>query len=141
MPMRWTLARIVMVVVIAIVLIVAFIVYNQPCSSVRIIDASIKVRTVPNRLMLGLNADTDALKFGAISPGMVATRKVNVQHPEPATVSITMAGELSPWTAISPPTFELGAGEIQEVIFDVEVPIWAAVGNYSGKAVFCISEK
>lgn len=138
--MKWILAHVVMVVIIIVLLIMAFIVSNQPCSSVRIIDASLKVRTVPNRLMLGLNADTDALKFGAISPGMAATRKVTVQHPEPAAVAVLMKGELAPWTTISPSQFEVQRGEVQEVLFDVQVPPWTAVGNYTGKAVFCIKE-
>jgi hypothetical protein len=118
-----------------------YLVYNQPCSSVERIAASIKVRTPLNRLMLGFNTDKDALRFGIISPGMVATRKVTVQHPEPATVSIMMEGQLRPWAVISPSLFELSVGETQEVVFDVEVPLWTPVGNYTGEAVFCIKEK
>lgn len=133
------------IISILAVALLAFLVYDPPCSSVKRIAAALKVRTPPQRSMLGFNTDTDALKFGIVSPGMAASRKVTVQQREKATVSIMMEGQLGSWTSISPSVFEVGAGtgvgESQEVIFDVEVPLWTPVGNYTGEAVFCIKEK
>ena len=138
---RWTiLAVIIPTAVILASLLSIVLLVKASCSSVQTIDASIKVKIIPGRGMLGLNADTDSLKFGVVSPGMIATRKVTVQHPRKAMASIAMKGQLSSWTAVSPSVVELEAGETKEVLFEVAVPAEALVGNYTGEAVFCIKE-
>ncbi len=114
--------------------------YNPPCTSVKIIDAFLKVKIIPGRGMIGLNADTDALRFGVVSPGISSSRPVKVQHPTAAEVIVTMKGDLAHWTSISPAQFNLTVGETKEVYFEVAPPFYAAPGEYTGQAVFCIKE-
>ena len=126
---------------IAIIFISVFVVRTSSCSSIEQINATIKVKIIPNRGMLGLNADTDSLKFGVVSPGITAQRKVVIEHKDEATVLVTMEGPLAVWTVINPAEFSLLPGEKREVLFDVNVPLNAFPGDYAGKAVFCIKEQ
>ncbi len=129
-------------VIVAIVLLANFFsLLRYSCSSLIKKEATLTVKIIPGMGMLGLNADTDALKFGVVSPGIVAMRKVNVQHSRDASVRARMEGELGRWTSISPAEFNLSADETKEVAFEVSVPPYALSGNYSGTAVFCIKER
>lgn len=129
------------VIVVVVLLANLFFLSGSSCTTLEKIDATLTVKIIPERNMLGLNTDTDALKFGVVSPGIAAMRKVNVQHSRDASVRARMDGELGRWTSISLSEFELSAGETKEVAFEVNVPTYALPGNYSGTAVFCIKEK
>ena len=128
-------------IIVAVVLLLnLFFLSTSSCTTLQKIDATLIVKIIPERNMLGLNADTDALKFGVISPGIAAMRKLNVQHSNAASVKVKMDGELGPWTSISPSEFNLSAGETKEVALEVSVPLYALQGNYTGTAVVCIKE-
>lgn len=129
------------VIVVIVVLINFFFLFHSSCTTLKKIDATLKVKIIPERNMLGLNADTDALKFGVISPGIAAMRKINVQHSKAVLVQVRMDGELGLWTSISPAEFNLSAGETKEVALEVNVPLYALQGNYTGTAVICIQEQ
>ncbi len=131
----------VLVVIILIMFINIYFLYSAPCTNVERRDAQLKVKIVAGRAMLGLNADTDSLNFGVVSPGIAAMRKVNIQHNADATIKASMEGELASWASISPAEFNVSAGEIREVAFEIAVPNYALPGNYSGTAVFCIKER
>jgi len=131
----------VIVFVMAIVLVVNFYVLSQhSCTTLQKIEATLTVKIIPGLGMLGLNADTDALRFGVVSPGIAAMRKIYIEHSEDAVVQVRMQGELASWTSISPETFNISQGESKEVIFEVSVPKYALPGNYTGAAVLCIQE-
>lgn len=131
----------VVVLVVAVLSANLFFLPRSSCTALQKIDATMTVKIISARAMLGLNADTDALKFGVVSPGITAMRKVKVQHPDDALVRVAMEGELARWTSISPAEFNLSAGETTEVALEVSVPNYALPGNYSGTAVFCIKEQ
>ncbi len=141
MGKRKVLIAVVFTVIIAVMLINFSFLYFAPCTRVEKMDAHLKVKIVSGRAMLGLNADTDSLNFGVVSPGIAAMRKINVQHSNAASVIVRMDGELGPWTNISPAEFNLSAGETKEVAFEIMVPLYALQGNYTGKAAVCIKEK
>jgi len=113
----------------------------SPCDHMETVNASIKVKIIPGRGMLGLNTNTDHLNFGVVSPGIMATRYVRFQHSRNASVTVTMGRDLDVWTEIRPSSFNSTAGNITEVYFDVAVPPGAPVGEYFGKAFFCIKEE
>ncbi len=140
MGKRKILAAAVLAVIIAVMLINLSFLYFASCTRVEKIEAQLKVKIVPGRAMLGLNADTDSLNFGVVSPGIAALRKVKVQHSAAATVKASLEGELASWTSISPAEFNVSAGEIKEVAFEIMVPNYALPGNYSGTAIFCLQE-
>lgn len=128
-------------IVAIVILLNLFFLSRSSCTTVEKIEATLTVKIIPERNMLGLNADTDTLKFGVISPGIAAMRKLNVQHSQAAAVQVMMDGELGPWTSISPADFNLSAGETKEVALEVSVPLYALQGNYTGTAVVCIKEE
>lgn len=129
------------VIVTVMLLIDLFFLSFYSCTKIEKVEATLTVKIIPGKSMLGLNADTDALKFGVISPGIAAMRRLNVQHSEAASVQVRMQGELASWTSISPAYFNLSAGETKEVALEVGVPRYALPGNYTGIAVICIQEQ
>lgn len=139
---NWLNDVIVIILIVIIVAMLGLIWHNWPdeCDDLQTINASITVKDIGSRIMMGLNADKDALKFGVVSPFTLARRKVMVQHSENARVFVIMAGDLQAWTTITPANFTIQKDEIAEVQFDVNVPENAPDGNYTGVAIFCINE-
>lgn len=115
-------------------------VWSSKCDVLQIINASITVKDIGSRSMIGLNADKDALKFGVVSPYTISLRKVEVQNAKATKVTVVMAGDLASWTTIDPSEFTLPEKKMQEVSFSVNVPEHAPDGNYTGTAVFCFRE-
>ncbi|MBI2666007.1 hypothetical protein HYX13_00180 [Candidatus Woesearchaeota archaeon] len=113
---------------------------ESPCTAVETVNASLKVKIIPGRGMLGFNADTDYLNFGVVSPGISIERKVRFQHSKNASITVTMGRDLDVWTTIIPSSFKSTAGRETEVSFEVVVPPGAPEGEYYGKASFCIKE-
>ena len=135
------------IAVLAIVFIIISFLLSQlnflrlQCDTIEEIDASLTVKVLPERLLLGFNADKNNLKFGSVSPGIAAKRKVYAQYSKDVAVQVFMKGDLAPWTVIEPSLFNLSGKEIKEVFFEVLVPLNAAEGDYTGKAMFCFTEK
>ncbi len=110
------------------------------CTKMESINTSVEVKTIPERALIGLNADTDSLKFGAVSPGTTGRRSIKVQSDFAALVAVSVEGGISPWVIPSPSKFGLSAKEIHEVYFELNVPLDAPDGNYLGKVNFCFQE-
>lgn len=141
MKSRKILALVIAAIAVIVSLLISITLFQSPgCIPVKRLDASIKVKVLTNLGMIGLNADTDSLKFGVVSPGISAQRYVLFQHSKPAKVVVTMNGDLEAWTGITPAEFTITPEETKEVHFDVNVPVTAAPGNYTGTAVFCLRE-
>ncbi|MBL7056570.1 hypothetical protein ISS07_06670 [Candidatus Woesearchaeota archaeon] len=83
----------------------------------------------------GLNADTDALKFGRIMPGTSAERGIEVENNAsfPLKIVITNSGVFQDWISISDNYFVLDVDDRKKVLFEVTAPDNADFGNYSGK--------
>lgn len=111
---------------------------NIPCATVDEVASSITVemRDLP---IVGLNADTDSLNFGVVSPTASAKRSINAQYSKKADVSVKAEGDFSEWVSIEPAEFSLD-GNTEKVTFDVKVPANAAEGVYTGRMVFCFRE-
>ena len=143
MNSRNTPNLIIIVICTAIIISMVILLYRNwpdPCDEIQTINASITVEDIGSRIMIGLNADRDSLKFGVVSPYTQAVRKVTLQREKDAAVTITMRGDLNRWTVISPSQFNVTAQEIKEIAFTVDVPENAPDGNYTGVAVFCIRD-
>lgn len=130
---------IVLILIIIIMATVTFINWSR-CSLIETIDASITVKDIGGRKLLGMNTDTDSLKFGAVSPGIEVKRIVKTQHSKDSSVTIISNGELSNWLKIEPEKFFLQSKETKEIQFILSVPLDATDGNYTGKVSFCFSE-
>ncbi len=133
-------------ILLAAIAVMVFVIYanwsSAPsfCTSREIIDSSVTVQAVSGRIYYGLNADRDALKFGAVSPGTEVRRSIIAQYSKDAMVTVRMLGNIAPWAIIEPRQFYLPAQAQQEVHFTLLVPGWAKNGNYTGKAEFCFVE-
>ncbi len=148
--MKWRLCA--MLLLLAVLVIAVFTALRpsaNTCSTVRDVNISLAVRTVPGRALLGMNTDTDHLNFGAVSPGITASRSMRIKHSRDASVEVgiegvierEVKGYLAEWVSITPSSFVLTEGEEQEVVFEAAIPIGAAPGNYTGRARFCVREE
>ena len=112
---------------------------SSNCSFVQSVNASIAVQEGYRRI-IGLNADTDSLRFGIASPQAVVRRTLYVNNANDAKVNVFMEGDFSDWVTIKPSEFDLKANKVQEVNFAVKVPDYPNDSDYTGKAVFCFKE-
>ncbi len=128
--------------VLVIIIMGAVTWYNWPeCSTIRFIDASVTVKTVPSKVLLGFNTDTDSLKFGTVSPGSEVKRTVITHYAQAAQVRITAEGELASWITITPAEFSLASPESLPVTVQLNIPDkYVYEGNYTGKVKFCFKE-
>ncbi len=109
--------------------------YFPSCTKTDLVNTSIQVDAKERRI-IGLNADTDSLKFGTVSPGAIVRRAMKVGYDREAEVKVTPEGDFASWFQISPAEFSLN-NKTKEVVFEVFVPENAAIGDYSGQISFC----
>ena len=83
----------------------------------------------------GLNADTDALRFGKLMHGTSAQRSVSMGNNAtfPLKVAIFKFGQMKDWVKISENNFVLKINETKSIIFEAYAPENIDFGNYSGK--------
>ncbi|MEK6969265.1 MAG: hypothetical protein AABW48_02450 [Nanoarchaeota archaeon] len=110
------------------------------CSTIDTVDSIVTVKTAELPIV-GLNTDTDGLKFGVVSPTASVKRTIKVAYTKPAAVNIQMDGDLQPWVAINPAEFEIEPNQTITVEFIVSIPEEAADGNYTGKVLFCYKDE
>ena len=106
------------------------------CDEVRLVDMSIVIETKALS-SIGVNTETDSLKFGKVSPLALVQRSLIVNDTRDAEVRVYLQGNLSKWTVVEPAEFTFKANEGRQVEFTVDVPESTLAGNYSGKALFC----
>ncbi len=125
-------------ILVLIILNLALQTYSSSCTKTDLINTSIQI-DVRERRVIGLNADTDSLKFGIVSPGAIAKRTMKVGYDQEAEVKVAPEGDFVSWFQITPSEFLIN-NETKEVIFEVLVPENTAIGNYTGKIKFCFKE-
>lgn len=124
-------------IIVAVLILNFFLFYRGPqCASIQSVNSSISIREGERRI-IGLNADTDSLKFGTMSPQTVARRSVYVTNDRDAKVAVFMEGDFASWVNITPQEFMLKTDQIQEVQFAVRVPDYPENGDYTGQVIFC----
>ncbi len=125
-------------VALVVILSTLFIFYSlwPRCSTFKSLETSLTVESA-KRSIIGLNADTDSLAFGKVSPSAGVRRSVVVNYTEDATVHIFMDSPFASWVSITPHDFNLSAGQSQEVNFNVNVPAYTPDASYTGTVVFC----
>ncbi len=95
---------------------------------------------VGQRDIMGLNTDTEALRFGTLRPGVGSSRFVEVSSKKSSWVTVQLKGSLAPWVWISNESFLLNKGNMDKIQFKLDVPNSAENGNYTGTAVFIFRE-
>jgi hypothetical protein len=130
------------IILVCFIVVGGFLIFSNPkkCDSTDSVEASIIIKEIGGRTMIGLNADTDSLKFGVVSPGIIARRSIFSEYSNSAQVIVTMQGDLNPWTTIDREQFHIDAGGREQVYFNVKVPLGTPDGNYTGRANFCFKD-
>lgn len=134
---------------IGLLLGIAFLAYitvnNWPisCDEVIPINASVTVVRGGERRLVGLNADTDMLRFGSLAPGTEVQRSFFAQISpisQPARALVTVTGNIQPWLRVEPTEAKLlpGTEKQKEFFTFLQVPRDAAEGDYSGKVLVCL---
>ncbi len=122
--------------VVAVVIIAVSFVYlwfeNFVIFSTEEVDMHIKV---VGGKMIGINTDTDAIYFGKVRKGGLATRKIIIDNNDdrPHMIQIKTFGDLSKWVYVSENNFILDPSESKNVSVSCEVPTDVEIGNYTGK--------
>lgn len=134
----------VLLLVLIIIVMAALTFFNWPeqeqCSELGLINTSITVQSGDYR-MIGLNTDTDSLRFGKVSPAAVVRRQIQVGYDSKGEVSVEMLSNFSQWTIINPRNFDVSPGERKEVLFEVVVPPGAPDSELTGIVRICFKEK
>lgn len=83
----------------------------------------------------GLNADTDAIKFGMIKSGTSGERSILINNSAkyPLRVVIIKSGYIADWVKASENNFILKENESKQINFEVFAPKDSNFGNYTGK--------
>ena len=83
---------------------------------------------------LGINVDSDSLKFGTIPPGSNGKRKITIINPFNLTVKAEteVQGEIKDWISYYPTTFYLNQNKGKEIEITINIPENQEFGNYSG---------
>src|SRR3989338_8950220 len=101
-------------VVIAIVILFStfFIFYSlwPRCSTFKTLDTSLTVE-LGKRPIIGINANTDSLALGKVSPDSGVLRSIKVNYSDDATVRVATDSPFASWVDITPATFFLPAGQ------------------------------
>ncbi len=96
----------------------------------------IPASVIVQKEVMGLNTDTDALRFGSLKPGTGSSRFVKVVSKESSWVTIQVKGNLASWVWVSNESFFLNKGDMDEIRIKVDVPDSVEDGNYTGKVIF-----
>lgn len=90
-----------------------------------------EVNVAPN---VGLNADTDKLRFGKIMPGTQGERGILITNNASyqLRVGISNYGDISRWLSISDNNFVVQKNEVKELNYTLSVPKGTSYGNYTG---------
>jgi len=82
----------------------------------------------------GLTADSDAIKFGRIMPGISSERSIFVNNKAayPLRVVILKSGYIKDWVKVSENNFILEGNESRQINFEVFAPNNVNFGNYTG---------
>jgi len=115
---------------------------NISCTKIDSLPTSIIVEKGAKNVV-GLNADTDSLNFGKVSPGSIVKRSVKVSYNKDAVVFVSINStfdNFNDWIKIDSTKFYLVANEDQEVFFSITVPLYAEDKDYFGEVLFCFKE-
>ena len=114
--------------------------WPESCDERQSINASVTVKSGSSRALIGLNADTDMLRFGTVSPGTEVKKSFLAGSNFPALVTVSTTSRLQPWLTIEPSLVTLNQREQQEIFLSLRIPQEAAEGDYSGKIFLCFKK-
>lgn len=129
---------------IIILVLVGFLVYlinpNLAWNGVDSANEIIHIQEVPvlfevtDRKVIGINLDTDALKFGAIMRGNSADRKFTVVNPfkVPVEVELNFSEDIADLVRVEQDNFVLGVNDSLESGIYVETNENTSIGEYEG---------
>ena len=84
----------------------------------------------------GLDADTDALHFGTLTPGGLGKRNMLVTPARDARLVVSFSGQAAPFMTVQPDNVRVEKGVPLRLNFTLAMPANATPGNYTGEARF-----
>ncbi len=89
---------------------------------------------VTNKVLVGVNTRTDGLYFGIVPTGDAGRRFINITNPysTPVQIQITTKGTIAFWVQPDKNYFVLNPGEATQIVVQINIPLNATVGNYTG---------
>jgi len=88
--------------------------------------------------IIGINVDSDGLHFGSPGRGGSSEREIIVNNvQEDVLATITKSGEIAGWVS-SPKNVIIKKGEETSLVFSINIPLNASLGNHTGKAVIVL---
>jgi len=105
---------------------------------VKEVDMLLKVSDV-----VGLNTDSDAIKFGIVPPAGIGTRTFILKNDYeiPLKTYIEISGDIKPFIRLEDNYFWLNPGEQKEIKIYADVPKDAEFGEYKGKMRVLLKRK
>lgn len=90
---------------------------------------------------LGVDLDNETLTFGIVVPGYSIQRNVNIKnnYDVPINVKVDFSKNIERFLSVSEDNF-LDVGENKDISINLKIPKDEKFGNYSGTAIFKISE-
>lgn len=81
---------------------------------------------------VGLDGDTDSLKFGKISQGGGGTRFITVNTTQNVIVDIYFSGDIANFLSVEKNNYTLEAGSFGKIPININIPLNVPIGEYSG---------
>jgi hypothetical protein len=105
--------------------------YNHYLNSIISYD-EINASVIVTTGSVGLNGDTDSLKFGKVSVGGGGTRFLNINATETLKVKIYFSGDIAKFLSIEKNEYIIEKGPIEKVPINIDIPKDTQQGNYTG---------
>jgi hypothetical protein len=102
--------------------------YQSRIVSVNYINTSVQI--IPYGI--GINADTDSLKFGKTFPGGGGSRHLILNSTKEALVKVTITGDMARFLTVDKNNFIIKPNVSDQVLFILEIPDDTPQGNYTG---------
>ncbi len=126
------LVLLLILVVLISVMLTRVVFYSFLVEEIREVNVSVTV-VAPTK-QVGINLDTDALKFSTMPPGRMATKYLNISSEFPAKVIIKTEGEIGNWIETNR-SFIIMPNQTVTIDVKLTVPQNAKLGDYKGKIV------
>jgi len=102
--------------------------YQSKIISVHYVNTSVQIVSSG----IGMNGDTDSLKFGKVTSGSGGERALHLNSTQKAVVNVTITGDMARFLSVDKNEFIIESNTNDKILFRLEIPENAEIGNYTG---------
>jgi len=102
--------------------------YQSRIIAIHYVNTSVQITSFG----IGMNGDTDSLKFGKISLGGGGERGLNINSTKKALVKVTISGDMAQFMSVDKNDFIIEPNTADKITFHIDIPENAETGNYTG---------